>query len=900
MADRHRNYHHLSRPASTNPSRSSVPAGVVYQTSYADDSYLNAASSRHPATSPRGHSSSAASSGQPATIRTYAFPQNPRSHLATRDHIHTRRSTMDSVTRPPMIITTRQVDRPHNSPVHSTGARNSSPVRDDYRHANSQYYAVPASTSRSCSAARPYYVEGHTHRRGRGDSLLSPNDAESYCLPRPSAPYSSNARHSAASIDYGDDGYKYTNAGELVRYDLDHPKPSRSQRYDSFERGYYRPRASYAMDPRSDGARHEIDRAYAVPHGRPDARSGLPPSTRRFDKTHRDYTLDPDHQAPPAAPKPPRPLPYSETSGNLRDTGVRHRRPVSISQEPSYWDNSYTSREALRDPPSHARDNSDDRGVEKRRPHSTHFYDDSDPSRGFGVRTSPDAAPDNRPNSRRDGQRDRDEPRRSDHVRSGEKPLFEPRKSTQDRPTLFTSESKHLEGNRKDNSRETSHRVLETAGTGLGITAATAALSASRRDNEPEPVSGLGEQRDAGPSSATRDSIRRETSDAARTSSPKGSAEATRDRYSPRPEAARINEDSGGLSDNGGASLVKYSTPSVSDSDDAGRGRVGRDSRPSNSFNPRDADDLRRVKEQLAALRMQDSQQQGNATPCGENERSARSPSPRKEAPGVPAPDNANQNYAVGFPADKKHARVVSPPRDKREDKPLRGILKQPSASFPEEANPVREGVAPHKEDKKLKEVPPGARWTKINRKVVNPEALTIGQERFEERDDFVIVLRVLSKEEIQAYAAATQVLRERRRTRDRPDREQERRHRQDDDSSRHHRSHRPHGWGDGYNNSNDGKTRAIDGNVDANGGQLSASDDGTDGPSGGLVGVDGEGGRARRSRQEDEDSDTAARRRDRARDDNADGDSERRRRPARDDDNGREQHRGDGDRYRR
>lgn len=72
----------------------------------------------------------------------------------------------------------------------------------------------------------------------------------------------------------------------------------------------------------------------------------------------------------------------------------------------------------------------------------------------------------------------------------------------------------------------------------------------------------------------------------------------------------------------------------------------------------------------------------------------------------------------------------------------------------------MREGVAPHKDDKKLKEVPVGARWTKINRKVVNPEALTIGKERFEVRDDFIIVLRVLNKEEIQAYANATTVLR--------------------------------------------------------------------------------------------------------------------------------------------
>ncbi|KAK4177089.1 hypothetical protein QBC36DRAFT_310460 [Triangularia setosa] len=95
---------------------------------------------------------------------------------------------------------------------------------------------------------------------------------------------------------------------------------------------------------------------------------------------------------------------------------------------------------------------------------------------------------------------------------------------------------------------------------------------------------------------------------------------------------------------------------------------------------------------------------------------------------------------------------------------PPKGILKQPRAHFPDEPNPVREGVAPHKDDKSKAHVPAGAKWTKISRKMVNPEALIIGKERFEVKDDFVIVLRVLSKEEIQAYADATSTLRERRR----------------------------------------------------------------------------------------------------------------------------------------
>lgn len=88
-----------------------------------------------------------------------------------------------------------------------------------------------------------------------------------------------------------------------------------------------------------------------------------------------------------------------------------------------------------------------------------------------------------------------------------------------------------------------------------------------------------------------------------------------------------------------------------------------------------------------------------------------------------------------------------------------KGILKPPRPSFPEEPNPIREGVAPLKDATK-KGIPPGARWTKIDRKLVNPAALEAGNERYEERSEYVIVLRVLSKEEVQVYAEKTQEIR--------------------------------------------------------------------------------------------------------------------------------------------
>lgn len=102
---------------------------------------------------------------------------------------------------------------------------------------------------------------------------------------------------------------------------------------------------------------------------------------------------------------------------------------------------------------------------------------------------------------------------------------------------------------------------------------------------------------------------------------------------------------------------------------------------------------------------------------------------------------------------------AVEPPSFKEPEASRKGILKAPRPSFPEERNPVREGVAPLK-DAHEQGVPPGARWTKIDRRLVNPAALEMGNERFEERSDYVIALRVLSKEEIQAYAIKTKEIR--------------------------------------------------------------------------------------------------------------------------------------------
>lgn len=108
-----------------------------------------------------------------------------------------------------------------------------------------------------------------------------------------------------------------------------------------------------------------------------------------------------------------------------------------------------------------------------------------------------------------------------------------------------------------------------------------------------------------------------------------------------------------------------------------------------------------------------------------------------------------------------RNVRVVTPTSERGPSQPPapKSILRPPREKFPEDPAPVREGVAPLKDAGK-KGIPPNARWTKIDRKLVNPEALEAGNERYEERVDYVIVLRVLTKEEIEQYAAKTQELR--------------------------------------------------------------------------------------------------------------------------------------------
>ncbi|KAL8654878.1 MAG: hypothetical protein Q9210_001230 [Variospora velana] len=87
----------------------------------------------------------------------------------------------------------------------------------------------------------------------------------------------------------------------------------------------------------------------------------------------------------------------------------------------------------------------------------------------------------------------------------------------------------------------------------------------------------------------------------------------------------------------------------------------------------------------------------------------------------------------------------------------MKPVLRAPTERFPEDPYFVRPGVARVDQARVGTATPEGARWTKIDRRLVCPEALEVGRERFEERKDYLLVLRVLTREEIQQYANLTQ-----------------------------------------------------------------------------------------------------------------------------------------------
>ncbi|KND89923.1 hypothetical protein TOPH_05450 [Tolypocladium ophioglossoides CBS 100239] len=792
MTDRYRGYPPAGsgRAATFNPARSSMPASIGYSSTYAGDmQVVPSATPTHYVTTPRGYTTSTTSSGVPMTTRTYAVTPDNRQRQGTRDSSRTRRSTLDSASRPPVIITTTQNDRPHASSSHSSNTRSGSPIRDEYRSSDGQFYAQPASSIRSRSSARPYHVasgsEDYGRSRDRSDSLLSPREVDAYRSSRPSVVYPSDPRHSTAAVDYGDDGYQYTNAGELARYDLDQSKPSRPRRHDSVDRGYYRPNVNYNADQRSFNVNtsHDLSRNYNMNTSRPyeGGRGGPPPSTRGFDKINRSYEAPRD--VPPAAPIPPSPttllqLEFPGGASERREAG-RRSRPLSLHQDgaprSSHHDDYYRSHEDERN----LRDLREKERDAERLYEPSRFKDESVAARGFGIRTDLlDGSGDRRRESRLEEPKKRSD---EELARASDVEREERRRSRQAIPE---ERRDRRESRREDDEDDKERsRIRDKMAAGLGVAATAVGLVPSVKEGDKKDSDAREPKRHRSPDEDRE--RRKEPELADRPLVPEKEREPERQRERARDDSREAVEAIKRHRRDSEAKLAEEAVASSSDSDDTRR--VSRRHRPSNVFNPNDASDLKAIKEQLAAMEVSDKGKERERECLAiEGKPRSRSPSPAKEQRSVDSSRDQSRGRELVVPAaDGKQVRVVSPPKDKSDEKPLKGILKQPRVRFPEEANPIREGVAPHKEDKKLKEAPAGARWTKINRKIVNPEALTVGKERFEVRDDFVIVLRVLSKEEIQAYAAATQVLRERRRNKGDEDRDRDRERGREKDGDR-------------------------------------------------------------------------------------------------------------------
>ncbi|KAF4547390.1 Hypothetical protein D9617_43g040060 [Elsinoe fawcettii] len=153
--------------------------------------------------------------------------------------------------------------------------------------------------------------------------------------------------------------------------------------------------------------------------------------------------------------------------------------------------------------------------------------------------------------------------------------------------------------------------------------------------------------------------------------------------------------------------------------------------------------------------------------------------------------ESSGSSEGMNEMGDKKpRVRIVEPPSEADSNKP-KGILKKPKSAFPEDPNPIREGVAPLKDKNIPRNIPENARWTKVKRSFVNPEALDMAKERYEERKDHVIILRVLTEDELNKLAELTAEIRRTRERREKREKERERDRDRDEEREARHRARR-------------------------------------------------------------------------------------------------------------
>lgn len=823
MGDRFR-YARPRSPVMYNPARSSLPINVYSSPVHEHHMHVVPTGRREVISNPRSSASSVSTAGPVTTTTYKITADPPSSRTSsTRDSSRTRRSTLDSNVRPTVVATApRTHHRPvvHSA---TTGRPASPLLKNPYRSSEEEYYSVPATSKHGHHHRKRYSAtmdnaDMHRLAKERDAGRLrtgAGREERAYTGTTRSRPiYAGSAvRHAdTVAADYGDNGYGYTNPRDLVQYDLNNPPaPRHHARRDSVEGGR-------APRPSSITSYQDL----ATPRVPYDTRErGPPPSTRGFDRIQPRAAAweQPAQVQMPAVPPPPpmdpirRParvdppfepeIPRRKESLTRRDrlAPLYHNEPRRGSQRDDYYE---------------TRD--DDR---RERPHRHERYEDSVEQRGFGIRPErPDrpervervdrvdrverserSPPDDRDykehkehkggkealatgvsiagaalgvnalkktrsHEDRDDPEDRDESRRR---RRGDDDYYddEPRRRREPR-----DEREPVDLGGRD-PRERRHRDSDLPPPppgphpGREMKPESPVIDLSGRDPRERHNSRDDRPRDDRPrDERPRDERLRDIRDERERDSDLDLRDRDRARRhrSEASVAAAAAAAASAAAVAGTAIDTREDSPVSDDAHPRSRRepRLHRESAAAPApFNPKDTMDLKALKE---ALNKNEATASKEPVLTQRTPRESVSKDPRELADirtdlNSSSPRGREPSTALAPSKENRQLRVVSPPREKVEEKPVKGILRTPREKFPEDPSPIREGVAPLKDAKK-DGVPPDARWTKISRKLVNPAALEAGKERFEERDDFVIVLRVLSRDEVQGYAEVTERIR--------------------------------------------------------------------------------------------------------------------------------------------
>jgi hypothetical protein len=605
---------------------------------------------------------------------------------------------------------------------------------------------------------------------------------------------SSNSKPPARLTDLGDDGYSYTDPASMYR---------------DTEPAWRRPRAG-SLERSSRPTSMIVDRA-----PRSSARElGPPPSQRGFDKINsnvparshgRSSSIDRSREIPKYEP-------YADPA--LRTSSTRHHAPA-VHQEP---------RDPRRDTYHDGYDRRD-REVENRRHSSINTLPDREvASRGFGIApVNPALAHDHHALDRQpiwNPQETAVHSRPEDYgaqyhstqraeARMPELPPRPPRDREVVPPAAYDSYEKRPREREQEREGRTSF-VPTVAGAATGVVGTLAAANymhvksrekekdrEERNSSEERERERDRERRRVYDERDSRDKVddrrERRTEDREKRPEERREVPAIAPAYAPLPEADRKPRERRYEDEEKDRKSRKGPSPEGSD-EDRPRHYVDRDAerRKEPVPAPKEAaldpdEEYRRRVQQEAERSSRGTRERDQAEPDRERRRRYDdrdgSGSPDGRSRGSPSTDGHSARFdersssvydanMVQEPetfdklqADQpsKNVTIVTPPKE-----PLpavKGILRRPTEKFPEEPEPIREGVAPHKDALKGKDIPIGARWTRIDRRLVNPQALEEAKERFEERMDCVIVLRVLTKQEIQKLADRTKKIRERRGT---------------------------------------------------------------------------------------------------------------------------------------